>query len=113
MCPPVLPVVLNACETWSLTLTEEHRLKVSESREQRKVCGSERNEVTGDWRRLHNEELHDLFPLPSYYSGVEIKKNEMGGACSTYGEGRRHAEFWWGKLKVEHHLGDLVIYGKQ
>jgi hypothetical protein len=94
-------------------LTEEHRLRLSESREHRKVCGSERDEVTGDWRRLHNEELHDLFSLPSYYSGAEIKKNEMGGACNTYGEGRRHAEFWWGKLKGKQHLGDLGVYGNQ
>jgi hypothetical protein len=86
---------------------------VSENREQRKVCGSERGEATGDWSRLHNERLHDLFSLPSYYSGAEIKKNEMGGACSTYGEGRRHAGFWWGNLKEKHYLGDLGMYGNQ
>jgi hypothetical protein len=51
----ILPVVLYGCETWSLTLREEHRLRVFENR----------NEVTGEWRKLHNEELRDLYSSPS------------------------------------------------
>jgi len=62
MCPSILHVVLYASETWSLTLTEERNI---DWECQRKICGSERDEVTGDWRRLHNEEFHDLFSLPS------------------------------------------------
>jgi hypothetical protein len=53
----ILPVVLNGCETWSLTLREEHRLRVLENRKLRSIFGSQRDEVTGEWRKLHNEEL--------------------------------------------------------
>ena len=55
-----LPVVLYGCETGSLTLREERRLRVYENRLLRKVFGPKRNEVTGEWRKLHNEELSDL-----------------------------------------------------
>ena len=56
----ILPVVLYGCETWSLTLREEHRLRVFENRVLRRLFGPERDEVTGEWRKLHNEELNDL-----------------------------------------------------
>ena len=57
----ILPVVLYGCETWSLTLREEHRLRVFfENRVLRRVFGPKRDEVTGEWRKLHNEELRDL-----------------------------------------------------
>ena len=51
----ILPVVLYGCETWSLTLREERRLMVFENRVLRKVFGPKRDEVTGEWRKLHNE----------------------------------------------------------
>jgi hypothetical protein len=50
-------------ETWSLTLREEHRLRVSENRVLRRIFGPKRVEVTGDWRKLHNEELHNFYIL--------------------------------------------------
>jgi hypothetical protein len=56
----ILPVVLYGCETWSLTLREERKLRVFENRVLRRVCGPKRNEVTGEWRKLRNEELSDL-----------------------------------------------------
>ena len=56
----LLPVVLYGCETWSLTLREERRLRVFENRVLRRVFGPKRDEVTGEWRKLHNEELSDL-----------------------------------------------------
>jgi hypothetical protein len=61
----ILPVVLYGCETWSLTLREEHRLRVFENRVLRRIFGPNRDEVTGDWRKLHNEELHSLYSSPS------------------------------------------------
>jgi len=57
----ILCVVLCGCESWSLTLREERRLSVFENRVQRKVFGAEGEEITGEWRRPHNEELHDLY----------------------------------------------------
>ena len=54
----VLPVVLYGCETWSLTLREVHRLRVFENRVLRRIFGPKRDEVTGEWRKLHNEELN-------------------------------------------------------
>ena len=57
----ILPVVLYGCETWSLTLREERRLRLFENRVLRRVFGPKRDEVTGEWRKLHNEELSDLY----------------------------------------------------
>ena len=56
----ILPVVLHGCETWSLTLRGERMLRVFENRVLRRVFGPKRDEVTGEWRKLHNEELSDL-----------------------------------------------------
>jgi hypothetical protein len=57
----ILPVVLYGCETWSLALREGHRLRVFENRVLRGIFGPKRDEVTGGWRKLRNEELHNLY----------------------------------------------------
>ena len=59
-----MPVVLYGCETWSLTLREERRLRVFENRVLRVIFGPKRDEVTGEWIRLHNEGLNDLHCSP-------------------------------------------------
>ena len=61
----ILPVVRYGCETWSLTLREERRLRVFENRVLRRVFGPKRDEVTGEWRKLHNEELSGGYSLPN------------------------------------------------
>ena len=73
--------VLYGCETWSLTLRKERRLRVFENRVLRRVFGPKRDEVTGEWRKLHNEEL------TQYCAGGKIETNEMGRACGAYGGG--------------------------
>jgi len=80
-------VALYGCETWSLTLREEHRLRVFENRVLREVFGPKRDEVSGVWRKLHNEELNDQYSLPSIVRVVKIETNEMGRACGAYGGG--------------------------
>jgi len=81
----ILPVVLCECETWSLTLREERKLRVSENMMLRRIFGPRRDEVTGEWRRLHNEELNDLYSSPNIVRVIKIEKNEMGWACGAYG----------------------------
>jgi hypothetical protein len=70
----------------SLTLREQHRLRVFENRVLRRIFGSKRNEVTGGWRKLHNEEFHNLYSSPSTYNyNDQVKEDEMGRACSING----------------------------
>jgi len=61
----ILPVVLYGCETWALTLWEECRLKVFENRVLRRIFGAKRYEITGEWRKLHNEERNELYSSPT------------------------------------------------
>ena len=72
------------CEIWSLTLREEMKLRVFENMVLRRIFGPRRDEVTGKWRRLHNEELNDLYSSPNIVR-VIIEKNEKGWACGAYG----------------------------
>jgi hypothetical protein len=75
----ILPMVLYACETWSLTLREEHRLGVFENRVLRRTFGSKRNEVTGGWRTLHNEKLHNLYSSPSIIRVIKLRRMRWEG----------------------------------
>jgi hypothetical protein len=75
----ILPVVLYARETRSLTLREKHSLGVFENRELRRIFGQKRDEVTGGWRKLHNEELHDLYSLPSIIRIIKLRRLKWTG----------------------------------
>ena len=70
----ILPVVLYGCETWTLTLREEHRLRVFENRVLRRIFWPKRDGVTEEWRKLHNEELNDLYCSPNI---VRVIKSRM------------------------------------
>jgi len=70
----ILPVVFYGCEIWSLTLREERKLRVFENRVLRKIFGPRRGEVTGEWRRLHNEELNDLYSSPNIVRVIKSRR---------------------------------------
>ncbi|KAJ4429847.1 hypothetical protein ANN_22051 [Periplaneta americana] len=70
----ILPVVLYGCETWTLTLREEHRLRVFENKVLRKIFGAKRDEVTGEWRKLHNIELHALYSSPDIIRNIKSRR---------------------------------------
>jgi hypothetical protein len=70
----ILPAVLYEHETWSLTLKEKHRLRLFENRVLRRIFGPKKDEMTGGWRKLHNEELCSLYPLPSIIRMVKSKR---------------------------------------
>ena len=69
----ILPVVLYGCETWSLTLREEQRLRVFENKVLGKIFGAKKDEITGEWRKLHNAELHALYSSPNIIRSLKSR----------------------------------------
>jgi hypothetical protein len=82
----ILPVVLYRCETWSLTLREEHRLRVFQNRVVRTIFGPKRDEVTGEWRKLHNEEHHILYSSPNIIRQITSRRIRWAGHVARTGE---------------------------
>ena len=83
-----MPVVLYGCETWSLTLRDERRFRVFEKWVLRRVFGPKRDEVREEWRKLHNEELSDLYSLPNIVRVVKSRRMRWAGLGARMGEGR-------------------------
>jgi hypothetical protein len=84
----ILPVVLYGCETWSLILREERRLRMFEDRMLGRVFGPKRDEVTGEWRKLHKKELNDLYSLPNIVRVVKSRRMEWAGHVARMGDDR-------------------------
>ena len=95
-----LPVVLYGCETWSLTLWEEHRLRVFENRVLRRIFGP-----TGEWRKLHNEELNDLYSSPNIVRLIKSRRLRWTGHVPRMEEGRGVHKILVGKPEGKRPLG--------
>jgi hypothetical protein len=84
----ILPAVLYGYETWSLTLREEHRLRVSENRVLRRIFGPKRDEITREWRKLHNGELHNFYSSPDIIRQIKSRIIRWAGHVAHMREGR-------------------------
>jgi len=108
----ILPVVLYGCETWSLILREERRLRVFDNRVLRREFGPKRDEVTAEWRKLHNEELMDLYSLSNIVRVVKSRRKRWARHVARMGEGRVVHRVPVGKLRGWYHRGDLDVDGR-
>jgi hypothetical protein len=86
----ILPVVRYGCDGWSLTLREDHRLRVPENRVLRKVFGPRRDDVTGEWRKLHKEELYDLYSSPNIIRVIKSRLTRWAWLVARMGGEERY-----------------------
>ena len=100
-----MPVVLYGCETWSLTLREERRLRVSENMMPRRIFGPRGDEVTGEWRKLHNEELNDLYCSPNIVRVIKTRRMRWPRHVACMGERRGVYRVLVGKPEGKRPLG--------
>jgi hypothetical protein len=101
----ILPVVFHGCETWSLTLREERRLRVSENRVLSRIFGPRNDEVTGEWRKLHNEELKYLYSSPNNFRAIKSRRMSSEGHVTHMVEKRGLYRVLVGKPEGKKPLG--------
>ena len=100
-----MPVVFYGCETWSLTLREERKLRVFENIVLRRIFGPRRVEGMGEWRRLHNEELNDLYSSPNIVRVIKSRRMRWAGNVAHMGEERGVYRVLLGKPEGRRPLG--------
>ena len=100
-----MPVVLYGCETWSLTLREERRLMVFENRVLRRIFGTNRDQVRGEWRKLHNDQFNDLNFSPNIFWVIKLRKMRWAGHVACMGERRGVYRVLVGKNEGKRPLG--------
>jgi hypothetical protein len=108
----ILPGVWYGCETWSFTLKEEHRLRVFENRVLRWIFGLKRHDVTGEWRRLHNEELDDLYSSPNIIRVIKSRRMRWAGHVAHMGEERGACRILVGRPEGRNHVEDPDVDGR-
>jgi hypothetical protein len=96
---------MYGCETWSLTLREEHRLRVFENRVLRRIFRPNRDEVTGEWRKLHNEQLHNLYLTPNFIRQIKRRRIRWATHVARMREARKLYKVLVGKLEGGRPLG--------
>ena len=101
----ILPVVLYGCETWSLTLREERKLRVFENMVLRRIFGPRRDEITEEWRRMHNEELNDLYSSPNIVQVIKSRRMRWAGHVARMVEERGVYRVLVGKPEGKRPLG--------
>jgi hypothetical protein len=101
----ILPVVLCGCETWSLTLREERRLRVFENRVLNRIVGSKRDVVTEEWKKLHIKELNDLYSLPNIVQVTKSRRMRCAGQVARMEERRGVYRVLVGKSRSEGAVG--------
>ena len=101
----ILPVVMCGCETWSLTLREEHRLRMFENKVLRKIFGAKRDEITGGWRKLHNAELHALYSSPNFIRNLKSRRLRWAGHVERMEQFRNAYRVLVGKPESKKPLG--------
>jgi hypothetical protein len=101
----ILPGVLLRCETLSLTLSVEHKLRVFENNVLRRIFGPKRDEITGQWRKLDNEELHNFYSSPDIIRQVKSRRMRWEGNVARTGEGRNVYRVLVGKPEGKMPLG--------
>ena len=107
----ILPVVLYECEAWSLTLREEKKLRVFENVVLWRIFGPRRDEVTGEWWRLHDEELNDLYSSPNIVRVIKSRRMRLAGHVARMGEEREVYRVLLGNRGEGNHWGDLDVDG--
>jgi len=108
----ILPVILYGCETWLLTLREERRLRVFENRVLRRIFGPKMDEVTGEWKKLHNEELNNMYSSPNIVRVIKSRRMRWAGHVARMGEGRGVYTVLMEKPEGRNHWGDPGVDGR-